>query len=76
MSMLMENLFDTLIKFNSELLPCVIYISVLLVSSCFLQDTFVLITMFMANFILVCWYPSQIRMNQCPKTILNQIKPG
>lgn len=73
----MANLFDTLIKLNDELLPCIIHISVLLVSSCFLQDTFVLITMFTANLILVCWYPSQIRMNQCPKTIqLNQIKPG
>ena len=54
MSMLMANLFDTLIKLNGELLPCIIHISVLLVSSCFLQDTFVLITMFTANLILVC----------------------
>ena len=50
----MANLFDTLIKLNGELLPCIIHISVLLVSSCFLQDTFVLITMFTANLILVC----------------------
>jgi len=51
---IIANLFDTLIKLNGELLPCIIHISVLLVSSCLLQDTFVLITMFTANLILVC----------------------